>query len=93
MSAPVPSHLSAAASAHPILAGYFSIIACIGTIFLIIREIFTPVGKRRSPQGKKWKLPPGPRGIPIFGNLLDLRKAREDQEHSIVSSSSMFKRS
>lgn len=86
MSASAHSYLSAAASAHPVIAGCFSIIACLVTTFLIIQEVFTPVGKRRSSQGKKWKLPPGPRGIPIFGNLLDLRKAREDQEHTIVSS-------
>ncbi|KAL2817918.1 cytochrome P450 [Aspergillus cavernicola] len=83
MSASIHAHILPAAKAHPIVAAVVSIVACLGTIFLIIREIFTPVGKRRSPPGKKWKLPPGPRGIPIFGYLLDFRKVREDEDHKL----------
>ena len=86
MGASIHAHLSAAAMANPIAAAFVGIAACLGLIFLITQEIFKPVGKRRPPRGKKWKLPPGPRGVPIFGNLLYLRKVREDGERRIVSS-------
>ncbi|KAE8370652.1 cytochrome P450 [Aspergillus caelatus] len=83
MGASIHAHLSAAATANPIAAAFVIIAACLGLIFLIIQEIFKPVGKRRPPRGKKWKLPPGPRGVPIFGNLLYLRKVREDGGHRV----------
>lgn len=49
-----------------------------------------PVGKRRPPPGKKWRLPPGPKGIPIFGSLLDLKSARGDPDNKIVSAAGSF---
>lgn len=39
------------------------------SIFFYLRQLLLPVDKRRPPAGKKWKLPPGPRGYPILGNL------------------------
>ncbi|KAE8325983.1 cytochrome P450 [Aspergillus sergii] len=83
MGASIHAHISAAANENPITAAFVSVAACLGLVFLIVREIFKPVGKRRPPQGKKWKLPPGPQGIPIFGSLLDLRKVRQDEEYRI----------
>jgi hypothetical protein len=32
--------------------------------------LLRPVDRRPSPSGKKWRLPPGPRGYPLIGNLL-----------------------
>lgn len=52
---------------------------------LIVAEIFKPTGKRNPPAGKKWRLPPGPQGTPIFGSLFDLKAARGDVEHTWVS--------
>ncbi|KAL3455133.1 cytochrome P450 [Aspergillus heterothallicus] len=77
----IHAQLSTAASAHPLAATLISIATALATAFFILREIFTPVGKRRAPPGKKWVLPPGPRGVPIFGSLLELRAARDDEEH------------
>lgn len=74
----------AAAEAYPISATIVAIAAGLVTIALTIREIFTPVGKRRPPPGKAWKLPHGPRGVPILGNLLLLRRARDDQDFKMV---------
>jgi hypothetical protein len=84
MSSPIHAQISETAKAHPVAATAVTIVICLTTIFLVIREIFTPVGKRRPPPGKKWKLPPGPPGIPIFGNLLLLGKGRDDPDHQIV---------
>ncbi|BCS21142.1 cytochrome P450 [Aspergillus puulaauensis] len=75
----------AAAEAYPISATIVAIAACLVTIALTIREVFTPVGKRRPPPGKTWKLPHGPRGVPILGNLLLLRRARDDQDFKLHS--------
>ncbi|OJJ76867.1 hypothetical protein ASPBRDRAFT_24581 [Aspergillus brasiliensis CBS 101740] len=81
MSNSVHDQISGLARAYPVSATLVTIATCLATIFLVIREIFTPVGKRRPPPGKRWKLPPGPKGIPIFGSLLDVRKIRDDQDH------------
>ncbi|KAL2797419.1 cytochrome P450 [Aspergillus keveii] len=83
MSSSIHAQISETAKAHPVAATAVTIVICLTTIFLVIREIFTPVGKRRPPPGKKWKLPPGPPGIPIFGNLLLLGKGRDDPDHQI----------
>ncbi|KAJ5414506.1 cytochrome P450 [Penicillium cosmopolitanum] len=65
---------------YPGTALLLTIAVCISTTFFVISEIFVPVGKRRPPPGKEWRLPPGPKGIPIFGSLLDLRSARDDPD-------------
>ena len=50
--------------------------ACALLIFLSLREIFAPVHLQTIFKRKQWRLPPGPPGYPLIGNLLDLRYAR-----------------
>jgi hypothetical protein len=81
----IPARLSHLAFAHPVGTAITTLALCLVTTFLVIRDIFTPIGKRRPPSGKQWHLPPGPSGIPIFGSLLDLKRARKDLGNKVVS--------
>lgn len=50
----------------------------IGSIFAV-REIFKPLHHKKPIKGKRWKLPPGPAGVPFFGNVLQFQRARQDE--------------
>jgi len=55
------------------------------SIFLVIRQIFLPVGLRKREDGSRYRLPRGPTGIPIFGSLPQLARERHDVEYKWVS--------
>ncbi|KAK2812640.1 hypothetical protein FQN50_001286 [Emmonsiellopsis sp. PD_5] len=69
---------------HPILKITAAIALCLTTTLLIIQEVLKPVGKRRGPGGKRYKLPPGPKGIPIFGNLIAVKDCIQEADHKTV---------
>ncbi len=49
--------------------------------FFVVREQLKPPHRRRGPNKGKWKLPPGPPGLPIFGNIFDVRKSAKEVGH------------
>ncbi|KAB5527944.1 cytochrome P450 [Coniochaeta sp. 2T2.1] len=57
---------------------------CLITTFLILHEIFKPVGKKRLQTGQRPRLPPGPQGTPVWGNYELFRKAQLDRDNAIV---------
>ena len=46
---------------------------------LVVRHITKALDAQRAPKGKQWRLPPGPAGNLLVGNLLQVRKARRDE--------------
>lgn len=45
---------------------------------VFVRNSVISVDQRRPPQGRQWKLPPGPPKCPIVGNLLQVLESRTD---------------
>ena len=43
----------------------------------LLREIFKPIDTRWTGFGRRWKMPPGPPGQPVVGNLLQMFRARD----------------
>ncbi|PWY77889.1 cytochrome P450 [Aspergillus eucalypticola CBS 122712] len=91
MSNSLHAQISGLAKENPLSATLVTIAAFLATIFSVVQEIFAPVGKRRPLHGKRWKLPPGPQGIPIFGSLLDVRKIRDAQDQIINNELAKYK--
>ncbi|PYH91800.1 cytochrome P450 [Aspergillus ellipticus CBS 707.79] len=84
------STIAALAEAHPILKVVATITTCLTATYLLIQEILKPVGKRRGPNGKRYKLPPGPKGIPIFGNLLLLKNRARNGDRTTVKEMAQY---
>ena len=53
-----------------------TLFALSGIIFLLLKETWKPIHQRKGLWGSRWHLPPGPPGVPLFGNLLQWRNAR-----------------
>lgn len=48
--------------------------------FAIVRKCFKPVHKPKNSSRKPCRLPPGPQGFPLIGNLLEMKEARRDSD-------------
>lgn len=71
--------------AHPRVKVLGTIVVCLAVSFYILQELLKPVGKRRGPGGKRYNLPPGPKGVPILGSLPFLKDRARDEDHKAVS--------
>ncbi|GIZ49004.1 hypothetical protein CKM354_001204500 [Cercospora kikuchii] len=66
----------------PLLAG---VAICIAAITWLYNEL-APIDRRLSLTArKKWKLPPGPRGVPFLGNLIDLGRAAKSNPEKLLT--------
>ncbi|RVX70565.1 hypothetical protein B0A52_05216 [Exophiala mesophila] len=54
-----------------------ALVVVICSLVLYLRQLLLPVDKRNPPKGKRWKLPPGPQGFPILGNLFLFAKGEQ----------------
>lgn len=71
---------------HPHSAFFIACAASLLLLFIWLREaVLKPPHKRKRKDGTGYRLPSGPRGIPILGNLLQLKEARDDVDHKFVS--------
>ncbi|KPI45704.1 O-methylsterigmatocystin oxido [Cyphellophora attinorum] len=69
------TNISISSALQPVFRMSFSeaaLILFLGVFFLFVAlfRLLRPVDRRPPPTGKKWRLPPGPRGYPLIGNLL-----------------------
>ena len=47
-----------------------SLVLGVALLTAAVVRLLKPIDQGPAPTGKKWKLPPGPRGYPVIGNLL-----------------------
>lgn len=72
---------------HPIKFTLFTLVGSLAVLCGFILQYFKPVGKRKKKDGQAPRLPPGPKGIPLLGNLAGLASLakRKDPRHKTVN--------
>lgn len=73
MATGVPNHAQWALYHERISTAYIVVLAFAVVIIAALlgfHHLLRPVDKLSPPAGKQWKLPPGPAGWPLIGNLL-----------------------
>ncbi|KAI3535587.1 cytochrome P450 [Colletotrichum abscissum] len=63
---------------HFVASIVFAAAATAALLTTILLQYFKPVGKRRGKDGRRPVLPPGPEGVPLFGNLLQVSASKGD---------------
>ncbi|OHE97851.1 cytochrome P450 [Colletotrichum orchidophilum] len=63
---------------HFVATVLFTVAATTAVLVAIVLQYFKPVGKRRGKDGRRPVLPPGPKGVPLFGNLLQVNASKGD---------------
>lgn len=82
----ISSHLQECSQATRILAMSIGPAVFLLVLIFIVSQYFKPTGKRKLIDGRSSHLPPGPKGLPLLGSLLDLKTGRQDPNHKFVRS-------
>ncbi|KAI0114068.1 cytochrome protein [Nemania sp. FL0031] len=77
-------HVGALYSDYPLYLLFIGILTLVTVIYSLVAYIFRPIGERRGRNGQRPRLPPGPKGAPILGNLGSLRSTRSDPNHTFL---------
>ena len=74
------------AERQPLTAALLGVLGLLALFSFSLITYSKPDGKRSLANGQSSKLPPGPRGIPLFGSLLDLKDNARDPRCGMVGS-------
>ncbi|KAF2182319.1 cytochrome P450 [Zopfia rhizophila CBS 207.26] len=81
----IHNNIASIARSDPVTTIAVSIVILLGLLFVALKEFFKPIGLR-STRSK----PPGPRGLPIFGHLLEIRKQQNDPDSKWLRSLAQY---
>ena len=68
---------------HPVQSIVLAVAGSLAGFWVFLLQYFKPAGKRRTKDGRKPRLPPGPKGLPLLGNLTTLRDSNRMHTHRL----------